>query len=87
MPYTHEHSCAGHMAGTCGTCSCRARLAEALWARARQAGAWSEGDLRAFGIADDVGAAGLLTAHMAFVPFCAPASVDGPTLQVPLPQG
>lgn len=58
-----------------------AQLGEALWMRARTAGAWSETDRRLYGIADDVFAAGLLVAHLAFVPFCQPGSIDGPTLQ------
>lgn len=62
----------------------RTQLAEALWMRARSAGAWSELDRRLYGIADDTFAAGLLVAHMAFVPFCEPGTVDGPTLQVRL---
>ncbi len=36
---------------------------------------------RNFGIADDVYAAGLLLAYMAFMPFCAPGSIDAPSLQ------
>jgi hypothetical protein len=34
------------------------------------------------GVADDVYAAGLLVAYMAFMPFCQPGSIDGPTIQV-----
>lgn len=34
------------------------------------------------GVADDIYAAGLLVAHLAFMPFCQPGSVDGPTIQV-----
>jgi hypothetical protein len=36
---------------------------------------------RNFGIADDVYAAGLLLAYMAFMPFCQPGSIDAPSLQ------
>lgn len=57
------------------------QVAEEVWTRARSAGAWSEGDRRLYGIADDTFAAGLLVAHMAFVPLCQPGSIDGPTLQ------
>lgn len=56
-------------------------LSAALWARARQEGAYSELERRNFGFADDVYAAGLLMAFMAFVPLCPPGSVDGPSLQ------
>ncbi|KAL3150735.1 hypothetical protein ABBQ32_000517 [Trebouxia sp. C0010 RCD-2024] len=56
-------------------------LASPLWARARQAGAYSDIERRNFGIADDIYAAGLLLAYMAFIPFCEPGSIDGPSLQ------
>lgn len=56
-------------------------LASSLWARARQAGAHSDVERRNFGIADDIYAAGLLLAYMAFIPFCEPGSIDGPSLQ------
>ena len=36
---------------------------------------------RNFGVAVDVYAAGLLLAYMAFMPFCAPGSIDAPSLQ------
>eukprot|EP00899_Mesostigma_viride_P029366 jgi/Mesvir1/9614/Mv17240-RA.2 len=36
---------------------------------------------RAYGVADDVYAAGLLLLYLAFVPFAEPGSVDGPSLQ------
>ncbi len=63
--------------------SCRRKkMADGLWMRARQAGAWTELERRSYGVADDVYSAGLLVAYMAFVPFCAPGSVDGPTIQV-----
>ena len=60
---------------------CRKELASPLWARARQAGAYSDTERRNFGIADDIYAAGLLLAYMAFIPFCEPGSIDGPSLQ------
>lgn len=64
------------------SCSpCRKELASPLWARARQAGAYSDTERRNFGIADDIYAAGLLLAYMAFIPFCEPGSIDGPSLQ------
>eukprot|EP00873_Tetraselmis_striata_P006732 jgi/Tetstr1/426996/TSEL_017203.t1 len=56
-------------------------LAASLWQRARTDGAWTPEDRRKYGVADDVYAAGLLVAFMAFVPFCKPDSIDGPTLQ------
>ena len=60
---------------------CRKELASSLWERARQAGAYSDTERRNFGIADDIYAAGLLLAYMAFIPFCDPGSIDGPSLQ------
>eukprot|EP00191_Tetraselmis_sp_GSL018_P005168 CAMPEP_0177620438 /NCGR_PEP_ID=MMETSP0419_2-20121207/26903_1 /TAXON_ID=582737 /ORGANISM="Tetraselmis sp., Strain GSL018" /LENGTH=416 /DNA_ID=CAMNT_0019119991 /DNA_START=173 /DNA_END=1421 /DNA_ORIENTATION=- len=48
-------------------------VAEALWQRARGEGAWSGPEKRAFGIADDVYAAGLLLAYMCLVPLSEPA--------------
>lgn len=60
---------------------CRKELAASLWSRAKQAGAETAIERRNFGIADDIYAAGLLLAYMAFVPFCEPGSMDGPTLQ------
>lgn len=57
-------------------------LGASLWQRARTDGAWTPEDRRKYGVADDVYAAGLLVAFMAFVPFCEPDSIDGPTLQV-----
>lgn len=59
----------------------RRELAGGLWARARQAGADTAIQRRNFGIADDIYAAGLLLAYMAFMPFCQPGSMDGPSLQ------
>jgi len=57
-------------------------VAEALWQRARREGAWSGPEKRAFGIADDVYAAGLLLAYMCLVPLSEPGSIDGPSIQV-----
>ena len=59
----------------------RKHLAAGLWARAEQAGARTQLERRNFGISDDVYAAGLLLAYMAFVPFCDPGSIDAPSLQ------
>eukprot|EP00191_Tetraselmis_sp_GSL018_P024113 CAMPEP_0177623594 /NCGR_PEP_ID=MMETSP0419_2-20121207/28987_1 /TAXON_ID=582737 /ORGANISM="Tetraselmis sp., Strain GSL018" /LENGTH=402 /DNA_ID=CAMNT_0019124159 /DNA_START=168 /DNA_END=1378 /DNA_ORIENTATION=+ len=56
-------------------------VAEALWQRARREGAWSGPEKRAFGIADDVYAAGLLLAYMCLVPLSEPGSIDGPSIQ------
>eukprot|EP00897_Mesotaenium_endlicherianum_P001274 jgi/Mesen1/1174/ME000124S00211 len=55
--------------------------AELLWRRAAAAGAKMMMDRRAFGISDDIYAAGLLLAYMAFVPLCQAGSIDGPSLQ------
>lgn len=60
----------------------RRALADPLWRRARAAGAWTPEERKKFGVADDVYAAGLLVAFMAYVPFCEPNSIDGPSLQV-----
>ena len=60
---------------------CRQKLADNLWERAREAGAWTALERRNFGIADDIYAAGLLLAYLCFVPFCEPGSIDGPSLQ------
>ena len=59
----------------------RRQLADSLWSRARQGGAVTEIERRNFGVADDIYAAGLLLAFLAFVPFCEPGSIDGPSLQ------
>lgn len=59
----------------------RRQLADSLWSRARQGGAVTEIERRSFGVADDIYAAGLLLAFLAFVPFCEPGSIDGPSLQ------
>ena len=60
---------------------CRKQLAANLWRRADQEGARTQMERRNFGIADDVYAAGLLLAYMAFMPFCQPGSIDAPSLQ------
>ena len=59
----------------------RKQLAAGLWRRAEQEGARTETERRNYGIADDVYAAGLLLAFMAFIPFCEPGSIDAPSLQ------
>jgi len=58
-------------------------LAADLWQRAASGGVREDrpADWRAFGVADDIYAGGLLMAYLAFVPFCAPGSIDGPALQ------
>lgn len=56
-------------------------LSEGLWQRAESAGAIMPLERKAFGIADDIYAAGLLMAYMIFIPFCESGSVDGPSLQ------
>ena len=66
----------------CPAFGSRKKLAGGLWARARREGAATEIERRNFGVADDVYAAGLLVAYLAFVPFCEPGSIDGPSLQV-----
>eukprot|EP00850_Spirogloea_muscicola_P006396 SM000030S11405 [mRNA] locus=s30:494751:498073:+ [translate_table: standard] len=58
-----------------------ADLADSLWRRAASAGAATALDRKAFGVADDIYAAGLLFAYCAFAPFCKTGSVDGPSLQ------
>ncbi len=60
---------------------CRKQLAAGLWRRAEQEGARTEVERRNYGIADDVYAAGLLLAFMAFVPFADAGSIDAPSLQ------
>mmetsp|Transcript_3010 Transcript_3010/g.8791 ORF Transcript_3010/g.8791 Transcript_3010/m.8791 type:complete len:446 (+) Transcript_3010:172-1509(+) len=57
------------------------KMKAALWNRARAASAFTAEDKCLFGIADDISAAGFLVAYLAFVPFCPPEAVDGPTLQ------
>ena len=61
--------------------ACRKQLAANLWRRADQEGARTQTERRNFGIADDIYAAGLLLAYMAFVPFCELGSIDAPSLQ------
>ncbi|KAH9530802.1 hypothetical protein CY35_19G003200 [Sphagnum magellanicum] len=56
-------------------------LSEGLWRRAAMAGARMAMECKAFGIADDIYAGGLLLAYMVFVPFCEMGSIDGPSLQ------
>ncbi|CAN0854434.1 hypothetical protein LINGRAHAP2_LOCUS5921 [Linum grandiflorum] len=56
-------------------------LSEGLWRRATAAGAYSTLEKRAFGIADDIYAAGLLLAYLAFVPFSEAGIVDSLSLQ------
>ncbi|KAG0618596.1 hypothetical protein M758_4G076500 [Ceratodon purpureus] len=58
-----------------------AKLSEGLWRRAAMAGARDSLSRRAFGIADDIYAGGLLLAYMVFVPLCEAGSIDGPSLQ------
>lgn len=59
----------------------RKQLAGGLWRRAEQDGARTEVERRNYGIADDVYAAGLLLASLAFIPFADPGSIDVPSLQ------
>lgn len=61
--------------------SATAALSENLWRRARSAGAITPLEQKAFGIADDIYAAGLLLAYMIFIPLCKAGSLDGPSLQ------
>ncbi|KAL3684942.1 hypothetical protein R1sor_002964 [Riccia sorocarpa] len=58
-----------------------AALSAGLWRRAAAAGARTPFEKKAFGIADDIYAGGLLLAYMVFVPLCEPGSIDGPSLQ------
>ena len=62
-------------------CVRRKQLAGGLWGRAEAEGARTQLERRNFGIADDVYAAGLFLAYMAFIPFCTPGSIDAPSLQ------
>ncbi|CAJ1926436.1 unnamed protein product [Sphenostylis stenocarpa] len=57
------------------------QLAEGLWRRASAAGAFTQMEKRAFGIADDIYEAGLLFAYLAFVPFCEAGVMDSLSLQ------
>lgn len=54
---------------------------EGLWRRAVSSGAFTPLEKKAFGISDDIYAAGLLLAYMAFIPLCEKGSIDGPSLQ------
>ncbi|XP_051138049.1 uncharacterized protein LOC127256213 isoform X6 [Andrographis paniculata] len=56
-------------------------LSEQLWRRASAAGALTPMERRAFGIADDIYEAGLLLAHMAFIPFCEARAMDSLSLR------
>ncbi|KAL2653141.1 hypothetical protein R1flu_021269 [Riccia fluitans] len=58
-----------------------AALSAGLWRRAAAAGARTPFEQKAFGVADDIYAGGLLLAYMVFVPLCEPGSIDGPSLQ------
>ncbi|KAA8540149.1 hypothetical protein F0562_026841 [Nyssa sinensis] len=60
---------------------CSGALSEGLWRRASSAGAFSPMEKRAFGIADDIYAAGLLFAYLAFIPFCEAGIMDNLSLQ------
>ncbi|XP_022631347.1 cyclin-dependent kinase 5 homolog [Vigna radiata var. radiata] len=57
------------------------QLSEGLWRRASGAGAFTQMEKRAFGIADDIYEAGLLFAYLAFVPFCEAGVMDSLSLQ------
>ncbi|KAG5144416.1 hypothetical protein JHK84_029959 [Glycine max] len=57
------------------------QLVEGLWRRATGAGAFTQMEKRAFGIADDIYEAGLFFAYMAFVPFCEAGVMDSLSLQ------
>ena len=76
-------ACQGKVDGNqSSVCDCgRKQLAAGLWRRAEQEGARTEVERRNYGIADDVYAAGLLLAFMAFVPFAEAGSIDAPSLQ------
>ncbi|XAR52078.1 Non-specific serine/threonine protein kinase [Bertholletia excelsa] len=56
-------------------------FSEGLWRRASAAGAFTPLEKRAFGIADDIYAAGLLFAYLAFIPFCESGIMDSLSLQ------
>ena len=61
---------------------CSRELAQALWGRARSAGAWSELDRRRYGMADDVAAAGWLLLELVFGALATPpGAVDAATLR------
>lgn len=61
--------------------ACTTGLSDGLWHRASLAGAYTPLQKRAYGIADDIYEAGLLFAHMAFVPFCEGGVMDGLSLR------
>ncbi len=60
---------------------CRKRLSEPIWERARLAGAQGAHAKRVYAIAEDMASAGLLLAYLSLAPFCAPGSIDFPTVQ------
>ncbi|KAH1223184.1 hypothetical protein GmHk_11G030733 [Glycine max] len=60
------------------------QLVEGLWRRATGAGAFTQMEKRAFGIADDIYEAGLFFAYMAFVPFCEAGRLLENTFQLDL---
>lgn len=60
---------------------CRKALADPLWERAATVGATSAREQQLFAVAEDVSAAGLLVAYLAFAPLCEPGSIDFPTIQ------
>ena len=59
----------------------RTAFSDGLWRRAKNAGAYTVGERRNFGISDDIYSAGLMMATLIFVALSEPGSVDGPTLQ------
>ena len=78
---TNSHPCHAHAKWHAWHLPRRKQLAGGLWARAEGEGARTQLERRNFGIADDVYAAGLFLAYMAFIPFCTPGSIDAPSLQ------
>ena len=52
-----------------------------MWERARLAGAQGAHAKRVYAIAEDMSSAGLLLAYLSLAPFCAPDSIDFPTVQ------
>lgn len=56
-------------------------LADSLWNRARDAGAWTTAEKQEFGFADDIYSVGLLIIYMIFVSLGTPGSIDGPMIQ------
>ncbi|KAJ7563759.1 hypothetical protein O6H91_03G125100 [Diphasiastrum complanatum] len=61
--------------------SAAASLSEGLWLRASAAGARMALERKAFGLADDIYAGGLLLAYIVFASLSEPGSIDGPSLQ------